>query len=106
MSTRRRRKILPLTATHSNTSLNIDSYRLHRGAEWWGIAEVLIDALERVDGKLRVRRPPHYNVTVYRYPGAGGLREVGRIRYRPKTTPTGAHLPDRTVTRLVRGAGF
>lgn len=89
----------------TSTAITHDSYRLNRGGEQWATATVDIDALVRVDGKLKLRRPAHYLITVFRY-GPGGTSPIARVNYRPKTDPPGHRLSDRTVAQLVRGAGL
>lgn len=88
-----------LSLTRTGSSANIDFYKANHDTVY---AEVLINSFVKVDGGLRARKVPIYTITVYRHDGRRWTETTPKIKYEPQSRPTGAHLPDRTVTKLVR----
>jgi len=84
--------------TRAESSANLDYYTSHDPA--W-CAEIRIEAWEKIDGALVPRRTPWYRITVKHLVGDEWTEHT--FTYRPTRAPERyAHLPDRTVTRLVR----
>lgn len=93
----------PLSFTYSGHSANWDTYNCS-DESWY--AEVLWMDFRTVlqpDGSRRQERlkPAEYTVTV-RHLGPSRWEEVGKFKYRPSRNPKDMHLPNRTVTRLIR----
>ena len=85
----------------SGSSANITWY-IARG--WWWV-EVLCTSWERRDGRVVPMKVPTYSMRVRQLNRDGSFASATayEFTYRPKTRPaSGWHLPERTVTRLIR----
>lgn len=88
----------PLRFTRSGASANLDFYRSNRPEEIY--VEVLIDTVERSGSTLRRRSLPLYRIIIMQHDGHRWTDT--RFTYCPKSKIAGIHLPDRTLTKLVR----
>lgn len=90
-----------MTFTRRSSSANIDFYR--STVDDGVYVEVLIDNIERVDGKLKARKIPRYSISIHRHNGKRWI-ETKLPTYTPTRRPRDFHLPNSVVTRLVREA--